>query len=256
MMPQKDPGWPDDWADLYDLIDTDRTPYRRFYRALVRPETGSLLDLACGTGSITLAMVEGLPPGARVTGVDLSPGMIRAARARAPDLDWVIGDMCDPPVEGHFDLVTICFHSLQILLDPADFARCLWSAAQHLAPQGRLAFDIYQPNIDWLMHLDPTPVVVRKVQDALGRTLEVLDGGAAYDPATRVLSSHWTLREADTGKTLPLAPLHLAARQYDPSEVEAHLDAAGLAIVERFGDFDRRPFGPGTIRQIYVCTKP
>jgi ubiquinone/menaquinone biosynthesis C-methylase UbiE len=50
----------------------------------LRPE-GSLLDVACGPGAVALAAHS---RGARVTAVDLAPGMIELARAAAPDIDW------------------------------------------------------------------------------------------------------------------------------------------------------------------------
>ncbi len=248
-------AWPADWSALYDMTDLDRRPLRDFYRSLAADRTHSLLDLGCGTGSVTLDIITPLPPGARVVGVDLSPKMIEIARSRAPDLEWLVGDLCAPPVTGPFDLITVCFHTLQMLLDDAQLAQAFRSAAGLLAPGGRFAFDIYQPNLDWLARLDPTPVVVRRVRDDQGRWLEVRDGGATYDPVTRVLSSQWTLHDGETGQLLPLAPLPLRVRQYFPDEVAAHLAAAGLRIAERYGDFDRRAFGPGTIRQILVCER-
>ena len=261
-MPDPDPAsdrddasvWRGGWADLYDAMDVDRTPHISFYASLVTPATRSLLDLGCGTGSITMAMAARMPEAARVVGVDLSPEMIAVARARAPAHDWRVGDLTAPPVEETFDLIVICFHTLQVLLDDADLARCFRGVAARLAPGGRFAFDLYRPNLPWLMALGPGPAVARRFADASGRRFEVIERDGAYDPVARVLSGSWTLHDAATGERMPLAPIVQRIRQYFPEDIERALDAAGLAVAERHGDLDRRPFAEDAKRQVYVCT--
>lgn len=50
----------------------------------LRPE-GRLLDVACGPGVVARAAEE---RGAKVTAVDIAPGMIELARKAAPGIDW------------------------------------------------------------------------------------------------------------------------------------------------------------------------
>jgi SAM-dependent methyltransferase len=252
-MSEKDGGWSDDWASYYDLMDVDRGPHVGFYAGLATPEMTSLLDLGCGTGSITLEVVATMAPGARVVGVDLSARMIEMARARAPHYDWRLGDLSRPPVEGKFDLIMVCFHTMQMLLDPADFAQTLKSAVDRLTPKGRFAFDIYQPNAAWLAAVDPAEALVRQFKDGFGRGLDVMETGARYDPQTRVLSGDWTLRETASQRPVPLPPMQLSMRQYAPDEVQAMIAGAGLRIAELWGDLDRQPFTATSKRQIYVC---
>lgn len=72
-----------------------------------------LLDMACGTGNAALAAAA---RGARATGVDLSPGLVAQAAARAAaagragDCTFVVGDAVAPPVErGAFDVAVSVF---------------------------------------------------------------------------------------------------------------------------------------------------
>lgn len=124
-------------VDLYSRrareFDADRTrtlferPWLDAFLAHV-PETGTVLDLGCGSGEpIARHLIE---QGRRVTGVDASPGMIDLCRRRFPDHDWRIGDMRALDPEEPFDGL-VAWHSL-IHLAPADqpamfglFARCL-----------------------------------------------------------------------------------------------------------------------------------
>lgn len=249
------PAWPEVWAALYDAMDVDRAPHLAFYTGLVTPGTHSLLDLGCGTGSITLAMAARMPAAARVTGVDLSPEMIRIARDRAPAHDWLVGDICAPPVSGHFDLIVVCFHTLQVLTDPADLDRCFAAVAGLLAPGGRFAFDIYRPNLGWLAAVPPGPHVARQFRDATGRLIDVVESEARYDPATRVLSGLWHLRDATTGQMLDVAPLEQRVMQYFPEDIAAAFARAGLVAEQSFGDLDRSPLTAASKRQLYIARR-
>jgi SAM-dependent methyltransferase len=252
--PADTPAWPEDWAALYDAIDIDRQLHLAFYTGLVSEKTTSLLDLGCGTGSITLAMADRTAPGARVVGVDLSPKMIDIARARAPQHEWAVGDICAPPTVGRFDLVTVCFNTLQLLLDETELTRCFRAVASRLAPNGRFAFDIAQPNPAWLAAITVEPAVVRHYTDPIGRKFNVVERDGVYDPVTKVLSGAWDLHDAETGEKMPIAPIHQHLHQYFPDDIERLVAGAGLRLEARFGDLDRRAFAPGTRRQVCICT--
>ncbi|MBF8172438.1 class I SAM-dependent methyltransferase [Streptomyces olivaceus] len=95
---------------------------------------GDVLDLGCGTGSLSLLAAE---QGHRVTGVDLSPAMVALARAKLAGRDAVFltGDAAAPPVgEQRFDTVLVR-HVLWTLPDPG---RALRHWRELLRPEGRL----------------------------------------------------------------------------------------------------------------------
>jgi ubiquinone/menaquinone biosynthesis C-methylase UbiE len=93
-----------------------------------------VLDLGCGTGSLSLLASE---QGHRVTGVDSSPAMIDLARAKLAGRDaaFLVGDAAIPPVgEQRFDAVLVR-HVLWALPDPG---RALRHWRGLLRPGGRL----------------------------------------------------------------------------------------------------------------------
>lgn len=78
---------------------------------------GDVLDLGCGTGSLSLLASE---QGHRVTGVDLSPAMVTLAREKLAGRDavFLVGDGAAPPIgEQRFDAVLVR-HVLWALPDP------------------------------------------------------------------------------------------------------------------------------------------
>ncbi|MFJ7770246.1 class I SAM-dependent methyltransferase [Streptomyces sp. NPDC097107] len=95
---------------------------------------GDVLDLGCGTGTLSLLAAE---QGHRVTGVDLSPAMVARARAKLAGRDavFITGDAAAPPVGGQrFDAVLVR-HVLWTLPDPG---RALRHWRELLRPGGRL----------------------------------------------------------------------------------------------------------------------
>ncbi|MET9561955.1 class I SAM-dependent methyltransferase [Streptomyces tauricus] len=93
-----------------------------------------VLDLGCGTGSLSLLASEARH---RVTGVDLSPRMVDLARAKLAGRDaaFLVGDAAAPPVgEQRFDVVLVR-HVLWTLPEPGRVLRH-WRGL--LRPGGRL----------------------------------------------------------------------------------------------------------------------
>lgn len=70
------------------------------------PAGAKVLDLGCGTGSLSVLLAE---LGHEVTGVDLSPRMVERAVAKAErhgmKVRFLLGDASDPPVRPSFDVV-------------------------------------------------------------------------------------------------------------------------------------------------------
>jgi demethylmenaquinone methyltransferase / 2-methoxy-6-polyprenyl-1,4-benzoquinol methylase len=99
-------------APVYDAMNRTMTAGldRRWRRitaeAVVRP--GDItLDGCCGTGDLAIACARA---GGRVTGLDFSERMLQRARRKAPDLEWISGDLLALPFEdATFDAATVGF---------------------------------------------------------------------------------------------------------------------------------------------------
>jgi ubiquinone/menaquinone biosynthesis C-methylase UbiE len=102
---------------------------------------GLVLDVATGTGFAAFASLRLNP--ARVLAVDLSPGMIARAEAKAPTLDpdrritWQVGPAVPMPAADHSADAVLCASSLHFLGKAAlrDWIRVL-------RPGGQVAFSV------------------------------------------------------------------------------------------------------------------
>lgn len=95
------------------------------------------LDVGCGTGNLTLALLERLDPDGRVTAADISPGMLALARGKTSDprVTWIEAAAENLPLPPHsFDRV-FCFSVWPHFRDPG---AALNEMKRVLLPGGRL----------------------------------------------------------------------------------------------------------------------
>ena len=110
-------------AGRYELLNTLMTAgLHRIWNRKVLKATGLragewVLDLACGTGTLTRDLAKKVGPSGYVLGVDFSKGMIEAARERpAPNIEYRLGDATslDGISENSFDAATIAYGARNI----------------------------------------------------------------------------------------------------------------------------------------------
>ena len=124
-------------APVYDAMNRmmtaglDRRWRRLTAEAVVRPGD-RVLDACCGTGDLAIAAREA---GGDVTGLDFADRMLERARRKAPELEWVHGDLLALPFpDRSFDAATVGFGVRNV----EDLARAFRELRRVLRPGGRL----------------------------------------------------------------------------------------------------------------------
>jgi SAM-dependent methyltransferase len=232
---------------LYDQV-VRPGPCEAFYRDLARQTGGPILELACGTGRLTIPLAS---EGHEVVGLDASRAMLRATQAKADDEDveitFVQGDMRAFDLGRRFPLVILCCNSLAHLTTNEDVKAGLACVLKHLAPGGLFVFDIMNPDVRALarshaecvrLDLGPNPSSAIAVAEV-----------ASYDPVQQIRIAQWRVLEPDA-TVHEVEPLSL--RVFFPQELPLLLEAAGLELAARYGDFAGNPLTGDSLNQICI----
>ncbi len=174
LSPEGVQGMFDRIAPVYDLMNRvmtmglDQRWRRKTVKAVVEPGD-RVLDAACGTGDLAIIAAKA---GGGVVGLDFSERMLERARRKAPELEWVRGDLLALPFdEESFDSATVGFGVRNV----ADLGAAVEELRRVLRPGGRLAIlEITRPRgplrVFYSLWFD-------RIVPLLGK---VLPGGEAY----------------------------------------------------------------------------
>ena len=131
----------DKFSRFYDLIMGDRSDAARYVADLIlryHPKTKTVLEIACGTGSILGRLSESY----EVTGLDRSRAMLAIARKKLPHVRFFRQDITRFHIAPRFDAIICVFDSINHLLRPADWWKVFYRVARHLNEDGLFIFDV------------------------------------------------------------------------------------------------------------------
>lgn len=136
-----------DWAGSLDFAETILRRDLALLETAGLTPPARLVDLACGTGTLALALAE---KGYAVTGIELSEPMLEQARRKQATWDpqkkwplsWQAGDMRHFVVEEPVDAVLCHYDSLNHLSNESELRATFLQAAQALRPGGLFIFDL------------------------------------------------------------------------------------------------------------------
>lgn len=136
------------FAAVYDMF-MDNIPYEEwasYVISLLREEgidDGLVLDLGCGTGSLTEILAR---EGYDMTGIDLSPDMLQIAMEKrmesGRDILYLNQDMREFELYGTVRAIISICDSMNYLLEKADLVQTLRLANNYLDPGGVFIFDL------------------------------------------------------------------------------------------------------------------
>lgn len=193
-----------------------------------------VLDLCCGMGRHSMALHEA---GFEVTGVDLSPVLLREAKKNDPEgkVTWLRADMRDLPLEGGFDAVVNLFSSFGYFERDEEHVRVLKEIARVLKPDGRFIIDYLNP---------------RYIAGHLVPASERTDEGQLISERRAIEEGYvkkWiTITSMDGRDASPDNPRKYMERikLYEREDFAAMLSEAGLTLDHVHGDYDEGEFDP------------
>ena len=238
-----------DHPELYDAL-LPIGAHLPYYAELARQASGDILELACGTGQLTVPLAGA---GLRIAGLDLSKPMLSTARERAAtakvSVEYVLGDMRNFSLGRQFALIFIARNSLLHLHSTEDILTAFAMVRRHLAPGGIFAFDIFNPNVRLLARPSGQRFpVFQKETESFG-TLSV-EETTDYDPATQVGGGRWYVSAPGNPDAWVL---RLELRNIFPQELPLLVAAGGFHLKSRAEDFVQTPFSSTSRLQVCLC---
>lgn len=217
-----------------------------FYVEEATAARGTVLEVGCGTGRILLPIAR---TGAAITGIDESKHMLERCRAKLAVEPAAVRarvklaqhDMRDFELDEKFGLIIGPFRVVQHLTTVDDQLRFLETVARHLAPGGRLVFDVFNPRFDILVaangvEREDTPE--QRLPD--GRTLR-----RTY----RIVRVRWIDQVSEAELVYYVDGTRYVQafemRWYLAAELRHLLARAGFRVREFYGDFARGPLVDG-----------
>jgi SAM-dependent methyltransferase len=218
-----------------------------FYGERADREGGPALVLGAGDGRIAWELAR---RGHQVVAADPSEVLIAAAEERraqepaevAARLRVVRADVRSLRLGERFKLVIAPRNALGLMSTRGDLEAALATAALHLADGGAFLLDLINPP----EHRSPPAPDDRAEEPALWYR-------PVFVPHLRERRRERPGEGAGAGALEGLRRLRV--RQFSAEELDVALKAAGFEALERYGDFDGRPFAPEDPLQIVIAQR-
>lgn len=240
------------FAEYYDSL-TSNVDYRKTaeYVSDILSENGInkgiLLDLACGTGTMSLIMAQ---KGYDVIGVDNSPEMLGEAREKAleagEDILFLCQDMCSIDLYGTVDCTVCLLDSLNHLESKEELLEAFKRVSLFTVPGGLFVFDV---NTEY------------KHKYVLGDNTFVYDNDDVY--------CVWQNEYDDESKTVEIfldffqeenglyrrSSEYFAERAFSDSDIKNLLSEAGFTDIKAYGELRKTAPSDTEERVFYVARK-
>ena len=225
------------WADFIEKI------FQKEMKA--RPEL--VLDLACGTGKMTLELAA---RNYDMTGVDLSPEMLDIARGLADehghDVLWLCQDMREFELYGTVDAAVCCLDSINHLTEYDDLVECLSLVHNYLIPDGIFVFDINGKFKFENIYADNTYTMEEDGALCIWEN--------SYDPESHLCDFYITLFNEDKNGKYDRFDDVQTERMYTIEEIKSALQETGMEFIGAYSDFEFTSASDDSER-IYIVAK-
>ncbi|MES9736804.1 class I SAM-dependent DNA methyltransferase [Peribacillus frigoritolerans] len=242
------------FAYVYDELMKD-APYEKWLMILTAKleQYGvggrKVLDLACGTGEMTVELAQ---HGFEVTGVDLSDEMLLVANEKAVKLGLSIPlfqqNMAELEGLGQFDCVTIFCDSLNYLRDEEDIVKTFSRVHEHLKDGGLFMFDIHSLYKMEEIFSDHTFAVNGE------EVSYIWDCFPGEEPYSVEHDLSFFVRDDESGLYDRFDELHYQ-RTYPVEQYKKWLEQAGFTVSEILADLEEAPLVTETERILFVASK-
>jgi ubiquinone/menaquinone biosynthesis C-methylase UbiE len=259
------------FASFYDFYDGPEYRQRQLamYRELAGQAGEKILELACGTGIITLDLARA---GQRVMGLDISAEMLAVAREKIARQDsdvqsrirLVEADMKCFQLGEAFDAIFLPSNSFGYLTATQDRRSCLRAIQEHLRPGGLMVIEERNYTPDVLQRMSEERLCLKvqmaRVNPGTGRHTTFYSETTRIDFISQTINSRMFIDEVQADRTV--RRYHrggggaIGIHYFNCFELQLLIEQAGFEVLDLWGSHDRQPPGPGSYNMIFVAAQP
>jgi SAM-dependent methyltransferase len=236
-------------AEFYDSEFATRDLEIPFFRRYASQAGGRVLEVACGTGRITLPIAE---DGTQITGLDVSRPMLELARCKSAaaglSVEWLEQDCREMRLSQSFNLIFSATNAMQHLLDLESLCAFLNSARCALATNGLLILDVFNPNPAKLARPSEARYLHKTITLPGGEEIRI-ETASNYHADTQIL--HFDLFYSSGEQLVRTKRVNM--RCLFPEELLALCHFNGLEVVNRLGNYTEKDFSAESPKQILIC---
>jgi len=205
----------------------------------------SYLDLACGTGNLTMEIASKFK---HIWAVDLSSDMLseaeRKMREAGMSAKFICQDICSLNLNNTFSLITCCLDSSNYILEKENFKKYLLGAYNLLKDNGLFIFDINS---------------YYKLTNVLGNNTYNYDS----DDVVYIWENYLENDVVDMnliffvkeGQVYRRFDEHHAERAYSEEYVDSVLKEIGFQVIKKIDNYENKVVNMSTERICYVLKK-
>ncbi|QPQ35237.1 class I SAM-dependent methyltransferase [Lysinibacillus sp. JNUCC-52] len=241
---------------LYDKENEQYMPELPFLQKWASNTQGTIIDLACGTGRITIPLATN---GCKLIGVDIHEGMLNEAKKKASNLDlpikWVEQDCTKLNLTTKSNFIYSVGNTFQHFLTNQLQDEFLSSVHKHLEISGIFIFGTRFPSVEELLQ-PSTEEYWRTYTDS--ETLQIVDlyTISHYDSLNQI--QHYTTNRKyknNDGQIVDEKSTKISLRYVFPKEMERLLFYNGFEIIAVYQDWNETPATNDSYGLVYVCKK-
>ena len=221
-----------------------------FYRRQVARYGEPVLELACGSGRLTIPLAN---EGVNITGTDISEDMLNLAKSKASkaqvNIRFVQADVRSFDLGEKFKLIFIPAQSLSHLHTRAEIEDCFACVRRHLSGEGRFLIELFNSSVRMLARETDRRYTVDQYEDPQGGFQVFVTEDVRYDAASQINHIRWFFRDERSKKEKVLS---FEMRQFFPQEIDALLWYNGFLIEHKYGSYDEREFSSDAAKQLII----
>ena len=232
-------------AHVYDKLnkDIDYEAWADFiekcFEKYLPSKPSLLLDLACGTGSMTSALSS---RGYDMIGVDMSEDMLSEAyiRSEGKGILYLLQDMRSFELYGTVGAVVCCLDSVNYLLSEEDISKCFANVHNYLDPDGLFIFDMNTPYKFENIYSDNAYILEDEIdyEDGAPPASVFCGWQNQYDRKSGICDFYLSLFEEGENGGYTRSDEHQRERAYPLESIKRLLSQNRLEFIGCYGDFE------------------